>query len=172
MDVWTAVDNSFPCQISITDLVTRLVTTWAFDGFTNTIPVLAQGQCSAPKLMCAQENWLCRPKPEATLDQLVAALGWVCNPDHLDCTPIQPGGEFYIPNTPRDHSNWAFNAYYRLNRPNQGIAACSFGGIGNVIPPTSHAGYLVQTNSISNTNFTMGAKLSPVYSHNIVCDRT
>jgi len=163
MDVWTATDTSFPCQISVTELVTpRVVTTWAFDGFTNIIPPLGLGQCSAAKIMCAEENWVCNSKPGADPAKLQSAIAWVCDPTHLDCSPINPGGPHYIPNTLVDHCNWAFNAYYRLHRTSQGVAACDFGGIAAVIPPANST----HAKSLSVMS------LNKVLSNNIVCDRT
>jgi len=165
MDVWTAVDNQYPCQISITDLPTKTVTTWAFDGFSNFIPGPSQAQCTAPELICSQEDWKCLPKPEATNGQLGEALDWVCDPSHLNCGPIQPGGEFYYPNTPRDHCNWAFNAYYRKNRSIQGRFACDFRGISEIYPPSNN------TITVEQTEVTFN-KLVKVYSNNIVCERS
>jgi len=162
MDVWTAVDTSYPCQISVTDLVTRVVTTWAFDGFAGSIPPAAAAQCSAAKIMCAEEKWVCNPKPNTDPAQLGAALTWVCDPAHLDCSPINPGGPHYIPNTLLDHCTWAFNAYYRLHRTTQGVSACDFGGIGNIIPPPTNGSVLASSNR---------ATFNQVFSNNIVCDR-
>jgi len=135
MDVWTAIDNSFPCQISITDLETRILTNWAFDGFNTDIPADAVNQCGAAKIMCTQSNWTCQPKPGTPESRLIAALQWVCNPSVLDCSPIAPGGPHHEPNTPEDHCKWAFNAYYLRHRPVQGLAACNFDGIAELVPP-------------------------------------
>jgi len=162
MDVWTATDTSYPCQISVTDLVTRVITTWAFDGFSGVIPPVALGQCSAAKIMCAEEKWVCNSKPGADPAKLQSAIEWVCDPTHLDCSPINPGGPHYIPNTLVDHCNWAFNAYYRLHRASQGVSACDFGGIAAVIPP---ANATVPAKPFSVTS------IMQVLSNNIVCDR-
>jgi len=164
MDVWTAVDNDFPCQISITDIPTRVVTTWAFDGFGTTIPPEAINQCSAPKILCTQANWVCISKPGTDPSKLLSALQWVCDPTHLDCSPIQPGGDHYIPNTLPDHCNWAFNAYFLLHRASQGLAACDFGGTAQFVAP-------------SNATVGMPAALPSVlltdlFSNNLICERT
>jgi len=171
MDVWTAVDNSFPCQITVTDVTTREITNWAFDGFQNIIPSTANDQCGAGKILCTQANWLCQPVPTTPVAQLVAALQYVCNPTILDCSPINPGGSHYIPNTPLDHCNWALNAYFLLHRASQGFGACSFGGIGRLVPPppaTSQSSAASSSNSSTN----MLATLRQLISDNIVCDRT
>jgi len=166
VDVWTTTDTSYPCQITVTDLTTKTITNWAFDGFQNFIPVTANEQCSAGKILCLQPNWLCRPIPTTPVDKLIAALTYVCNPSILDCSPINPGGQFYIPNTPIDHCNWAFNAYFRLHRASQGLGACSFGGIAQLVPPTSYYP------SYDSSNSTMLSILRAFFSNNLVCDRS
>jgi len=163
MDVWTAVDNSFPCQVSHTDLTTKVVTTWAFDGFGTTFPIDAINQCFAAQIMCAQPDWLCHPRPGIDPQQILAALQWVCNPAILDCTPIRPGGDFYLPNTPQDHAKWAFNAYYRLHRTVQGPAACHFGGIAVLVPPPQ--------DSLNNGTLSSGKSFLAAFSRDITCER-
>jgi len=137
MDVWTDTKTNYPCQISITQLSTQIITTWAFDGFGTVFPPDSVNQCLATKIMCAEPNWVCWPKSGITDQQLISALGWVCDPSHLDCTPINPGGAHYLPNTPTDHAKWAFTAYYDLHRTVQGPAACDFGGIAQIVPPAT-----------------------------------
>jgi hypothetical protein len=164
MDVWTAIDDSYPCQISITDLDTLILTNWAFDGFGTIFPSDAINQCLAAKIMCTQANWICQPKPGTPLAQLVAALDWVCDPTHLDCSPIEPGGPYYLPNTPEDHAKWAFNAYFRLHRPVQGPAACYFGGIAELVPPPSKI-----NPQLSTSNRTID--LLDVFTLDLTCER-
>jgi hypothetical protein len=135
VDVWTTTDTAFPCQISVTDLTSQVITTWAFDGFDTVIPPDAVSQCTAPKLVCTPGT-ICRAKTTVTDSQLLTGLQWVCNPTYLDCSPIQPGGTNYIPNTIRDHSNWAFNAYFMKNRASQGVSACNFSGLAEVVNTT------------------------------------
>jgi len=137
MDVWTAVDTNLPCQISVTDFTTSIVTTWAFDGFNAVIPANSMNQCLAAKIMCAEANWVCNAIPGTTDQALINALGWVCGAGGLNCAPINPGGSNYLPNTPLAHANWAFNAYYDIYRTTQGPNACNFGGIGQIVPPSN-----------------------------------
>jgi len=164
LDVWTAVDNSFPCQISYTELSTKTITNWAFDGFSTSFPLDTRNQCLASKIMCTQANWLCHPIPNTNQQLLINALTWVCDPLRLDCTPIQPGGPFYEPNTPQDHAKWAFNAYYLKHRTVQGPAACSFGGIAQLVQPPQ----------LSSHNITLPAPQSilALISNDITCERT
>lgn len=161
MDVWTAIDTELPCEISITNMDTKIITTWAFDGFANFIPQDGKNRCSAPKIMCAEEKWQCHAKPDADPSKLQGALGWVCDPTRVDCTPIGPGGDHYYPNTIYAHCDWAFNVYFRQYRANQGLAACDFAGLAELVPPTNHT---------ITTRATMD--VTEAFSLNLVCDRT
>jgi len=136
MDVWVDVDQSLPCQISTLDLSSKAITTWAFDGFSSVIPPQATQQCSIPLIMCAEEDWVCNVMSGADPSALQGALGWACSDGKIDCTPINPGGSNFYPDTLNDHCNWAFTAYYLQHRYNQGIDACSFGGLANIAPPS------------------------------------
>jgi len=138
MDVWTSTQTGYPCEISITDLTTKIVTTWAFDGFGTVFPSNSVNQCMAAKIMCAETNWVCNAKPGTSDQLLINALGWVCGSGGLNCAPINPGGDHYLPNTPIAHANWAFNAYYLSYRVVQGPGACDFGGIAQIVPPTNY----------------------------------
>jgi len=137
MDMWTGVDDYYPCQMSIFEIGSGEVTTWAFDGFTEVIPV-DTNQCSSPRLICKQADWVCRPKAGIVDDDLGKQLQWVCNPDNLDCSPINPGGAFFEPNNAESHCTWAFNAYYKARRGDEGTSACNFGGLAELVPPTSY----------------------------------
>jgi len=139
------------------------VTTWAFDGFGPTIPPEAINQCSAPKLLCQETNWMCLSKPGTDNGKLQSAIQWVCDPTHLDCSPINPGGAHYLPNTLLDHCNWAFNAYYVKYRSTQGVGACDFGGIAQIVPPN---GTVTTSNPIRTVMFT------DVFSNDIICERS
>jgi len=133
VDAWVSVTgNQLPCEVVVTDLNQRLVTTWAFVGFTDTISQSDYNRCFIAKDKC-RPDLLCQAKANATSQALIAALSWVCNPSILDCTPIQIGGTNYLPNTPKDHSNWAFNAYYQKNRKAQGPNACNFNGTAQLV---------------------------------------
>jgi len=135
MDVWVDHIRGVPCQISTLNPSNQDIVNWAFDGFSTTIPRQAVQQCSIPEIMCGKENWLCRAIPTSPPIELARALTWVCGEGLLDCTPIYPGGDHYYPDTLVDHCNWAFNAYYRIHRYNQGIEACFFGGFAQLVPP-------------------------------------
>jgi len=164
MDVWTDTKTNMPCQISVTDLSTTVVTTWAFDGFTIAIPPDSINQCLAAMILCAENNWVCNAMSSATDAQLIAALSWVCGAGGLNCGPINPGGSNYYPNTPQAHADWAFNAYYLLYRTTQGPAACNFGGIAQIVPPNS-------TVTIApNKKRLVPLDVYQVFSNSITCD--
>jgi len=133
MDVWTTTGAGYPCQISISTAGTNRHTTWAFDGFHEEIPAEALNQCSIAKILCAQSDWVCHAKATATDANLGNALSWVCGAGGVDCTPITPGGDHYIPNTLKDHCNWAFNTYFYLHRMQGGMAACDFGATAELV---------------------------------------
>lgn len=71
------------------------------------------------------QNVSCGVKPNANPVDLGNALTWVCSSTAVDCSPINPGGANFYPNTLVAHAEWAFNAYWNMY-PN--IGACDFGG--------------------------------------------
>lgn len=126
VDFW-ADNKSLPCEISQRRSLSQGkwdITTWAFNGFTTTIPQEKLAECQNFK--CGTKPLQCAPKATATDDQLGGALGWVCQPQNLDCTPIQTSGAHFLPNTVRDHAAWAFEAYWLKNGDSGG--SCDFGG--------------------------------------------
>jgi hypothetical protein len=165
MDVWTAQQTGFPCQISVTDLTATIITTWAFDGFNTVFPAQSVNQCLAAKIMCAEANWVCNAKPGTTDQQLINALSWVCGSGGLNCAPINPGGDHYLPNTPIDHANWAFNAYYLNYRTTQGPGACDFGGIAQIVPPAS-----TERQNINHRGFRAQRNFYEMFSNSLTCD--
>jgi len=135
MDIWTGVDDEIPCQMSVHDIQNKAITTWAFDAFKTVIPD-QMIQCTAPRLLCRQPNWVCRAVPNSEPDQLGQQLRIVCDPLVMDCSPINPGGDFYLPNTVEHHCNWAFNNYYQTYKAKLGVEACSFGSVSELVPPS------------------------------------
>ncbi|AED97721.1 putative X8 domain-containing protein [Arabidopsis thaliana] len=63
---------------------------------------------SIPVVTCRQ--W-CTPMPNTSDEQLQANIDFACS-NGVDCTPIQPGGNCYNPNTLFDHASYVMNAYY------------------------------------------------------------
>jgi len=133
MDLFSDSDG-MPCQISTQTMDNPpIITTWAFDGFGPAIP--GGLPLDVPKLLCAERTWTCQTNPKATPSSLQAALGWVCGVE--DCSPINPGGAHYYPNTLKDHCDWAFNNYYMLHRLEQGSGACNFSGNAILAPDSN-----------------------------------
>lgn len=53
------------------------------------------------------------------------ALHYACEfPDEFDCSPVNPGGEFYQPNDLMSHCDWVFNAYFKQYKMLYGEDAC------------------------------------------------
>ncbi|CAF2110763.1 hypothetical protein Bca4012_094837 [Brassica carinata] len=81
----------------------------------------------------AQRNVWCVANSDATDEQLQATIDWCCSDSggFRDCTPIQPGGVCYEPNTLRDHASFVMNLYYQ----NEGStkAQCNFSGTGTEV---------------------------------------
>jgi len=132
MDLFSDADG-FPCQLSIQNKEDNSILTWAFDGFSANIPPGIP--CDVPLLLCGDRSWTCQTNPTAKPADLQTALGWVCGVQ--DCSPINPGGSHYQPNTLKDHCDWAFNHYYETNRLQQGSGACSFSGNAILAPPSN-----------------------------------
>jgi len=124
-------DSGYPCQISIQNKESMAIYTWAFDGFSSVIP--GGITCDVALLLCGEREWTCQASPTAKPAALQSALQWVCGVE--DCSPINPGGSHYLPNTLVDHCNWAFNQYYVANRLKQGGSACNFGGSAVIAAP-------------------------------------
>jgi len=160
LDVWTSEDKGYPCQMSSFVMGFPLHYNWAFNGFSEFIPSEAM-QCTAPQIICTEPDWICNIKPGLNDDSLGEQLQWVCQPERLDCTPINPNGPYFKPNTVQNHCNWAFNAYYQANRISQGIAACDFNGTAQLVPPSSK---MIDPNEQSYHQY--GSLISNI---NIVC---
>jgi len=160
LDVFTDVDSGYPCQVSSLDMGSGMIVNWAFEQFSEFIPPEAM-QCSAPKLICTENNYICNPVAGLSNDAMGEQLQWICN--RMDCTPINPYGSNYLPNTVRDHSNWAYNAYYQENRVSQGSTACNFNNTAKLVPPTSPTS---KPKDITPSSFELGSVISNV---NIIC---
>ncbi|XVF88166.1 hypothetical protein PTKIN_Ptkin19aG0028400 [Pterospermum kingtungense] len=71
----------------------------------------------------------CVPKPDVSYDQLRSNLDYACG-QGVDCTPIQPGGICYEPNTVQSHAAFAMNSYYQTK--GQSYFSCDFAGTGQL----------------------------------------
>ncbi|CAN1136147.1 Glucan endo-1,3-beta-D-glucosidase [Linum perenne] len=55
----------------------------------------------------------CVPRQGVADAQLQANLDYVCGQPDMDCSPIQPGGACYEPNTVASHASFAMNLYFQ-----------------------------------------------------------
>jgi len=152
VDLWTANDTSFPCQISVFEpnADPRIHITWIFDGFSDVIPRESQ-RCSAAQVVCAKPDWMCTAIPGTDQDALGAALQWVCSPSVVDCDPINPGGLYFEPNTVLDHCNWAFNTYFQYYKALYGEEACFFAGTAQLGPrPKTRYNHQIESASVAS----------------------
>ncbi|KAK9284692.1 hypothetical protein L1049_023868 [Liquidambar formosana] len=69
-------------------------------------------------------SW-CVASQTASQTALQVALDYACGYGGADCSPIQPGGSCYNPNTLQNHASYAFNSYYQKNPV---PTSCNFGG--------------------------------------------
>jgi len=160
MDLFSDADG-FPCQISIQNKDDSSILTWAFDGFSQNIP--PNTPCDVPLLLCGERSYTCQANPKAKKSDLESALGWVCGVQ--DCSPINPGGAHYYPNTLEAHCTWAFTNYYINNRLQQGSGACNFNGNAILAPPTNSS--RLEVNHKRNVGIDVPT-LFPLY---VVCSR-
>ncbi|GJR79596.1 glucan endo-1,3-beta-glucosidase-like protein [Tanacetum coccineum] len=57
------------------------------------------------------KHW-CVPKPDATDVALQSNIDYICS-NGIDCSPTQPGGPCFLPNTVRAHASYLMNSYYQ-----------------------------------------------------------
>ncbi|XP_057526088.1 PLASMODESMATA CALLOSE-BINDING PROTEIN 3-like [Amaranthus tricolor] len=92
-------------------------------------------------------SWCVASQTAARLS-LQMALDYACGHGGVDCSPIQPGGRCYHPNTLHDHASFAFNNYYQKNPiPN----SCNFGGTA-IVTSTNPSTQLCQYPSTSTSS--------------------
>ncbi|XVE63534.1 hypothetical protein DITRI_Ditri07aG0027500 [Diplodiscus trichospermus] len=71
----------------------------------------------------------CVPKADVSYVQLQSDLDYACS-EGIDCTPIQPGGACYEPNSLWSHAAFAMNSYYQTK--GQSNLNCDFAGTGQI----------------------------------------
>ncbi|KAK1287690.1 Glucan endo-1,3-beta-glucosidase 7 [Acorus calamus] len=73
----------------------------------------------------------CVPRPGVSDSQLQANLDYACG-QGIDCTPIQPGGACYLPNTVASHAAYAMNLFYQKSEKKP--LDCDFSKTAALIP--------------------------------------
>ncbi|XP_022751653.1 glucan endo-1,3-beta-glucosidase-like [Durio zibethinus] len=84
----------------------------------------------SPATPAPSGNNYCVPKIDVSYVQLQSNLDYACG-QGVDCTPIQPGGTCYEPNTVQSHAAFAMNSYYQTK--GQSYFSCDFAGTGQII---------------------------------------
>ncbi|XP_050370562.1 PLASMODESMATA CALLOSE-BINDING PROTEIN 1-like [Argentina anserina] len=99
-------------------------------------------------------SW-CIASQSASETALQVALDYACGYGGADCSPVQPSGSCYNPNTLRDHASYAFNDYYQKN---PAPTSCSFGGTAQLTTTDPSSGSCHYPSSATSTSTT-----TPVY---------
>ncbi|GMI92847.1 hypothetical protein like AT3G55430 [Hibiscus trionum] len=95
------------------------------------VGVLRNGQSTpTPTTPAPSGKKFCVPKVDVSNAQLQSNLDYACGQGGIDCTPIQPGGACYEPNTFQSHAAFAMNSYYRTK--GQSFLSCDFAGTGQI----------------------------------------
>lgn len=92
-----------------------------------TMPGTGTVQPGAPTV--AGQVW-CVAKSGIMDTTLQDAIDYACGIGGADCSPIQPMGTCYNPNTLQAHASYAFNSYFQRN---PSAASCDFGGAGMLV---------------------------------------
>ncbi|CAD6215300.1 unnamed protein product [Miscanthus lutarioriparius] len=92
-----------------------------------TMPGTGTVQPGAPTV--AGQAW-CVAKSGIMDTTLQDAIDYACGIGGADCSPIQPMGTCYNPNTLQAHASYAFNSYFQRN---PSAASCDFGGAGMLV---------------------------------------
>jgi len=71
----------------------------------------------------------CLFQSSATPAQMQAAIDYVCG--NIDCSPISPSGQYYLPNTLVEHSAWAIQQWWSLHGSTS--EACNFSNTASVV---------------------------------------
>ncbi|XP_047087479.1 endochitinase A1-like [Lolium rigidum] len=115
-----------------------------------TVPVTTP--VTAPAVS-GQQSW-CVAKAGSAKAALQDALDYACGIGGADCSPIQPSGSCYYPNTLEAHASYAFNSYYQKN---PAPTSCNFGGAAMLANANPSSGTCVLASSMSSpTSSTAG----------------
>ncbi|CAN0915745.1 PLASMODESMATA CALLOSE-BINDING PROTEIN 3 [Linum grandiflorum] len=93
----------------------------------------------------ASSLW-CVARSDASFQALQTALDYACWAG-ADCTPIQPNGLCFLPNTIQAHASYAFNSYFQ--RKSMSPGSCDFSGTANIARTDPSYGSCVYPGSLS-----------------------
>jgi len=112
--------------------------------------------CAAVAVAGCVADEQCRPMPLKSPDSLGYALGVICNPAYMDCTPVNPGGKYEFPNDIYAHAGWAFQAYHALH--GKGNPKFCTGELAGANPPAipNHVADIFQCNVSSKCQLKPG----------------
>ncbi|XP_021610495.1 major pollen allergen Ole e 10 isoform X1 [Manihot esculenta] len=74
----------------------------------------------------------CIAKPSTEAGTLFRNIDFSCGQSGVDCTPIQPGGSCFNPDTPVSHASYAMNLFYKFAGKHPWD--CNFNGTGVTVP--------------------------------------
>ncbi|KAJ7014177.1 hypothetical protein NC653_003706 [Populus alba x Populus x berolinensis] len=100
----------------------------------------------------------CIASPTASQTALQVALDYACGYGGTDCSPLQPGGSCYNPNTLRDHASYAFNSYYQKNPI---PTSCVFSGTAQLTTTDPSSGSCHYASSPSTTTPSISPPVNP-----------
>ncbi|KAI4369760.1 hypothetical protein MLD38_018170 [Melastoma candidum] len=89
----------------------------------------------------------CVARSDASQQALQKAIDYACGVGGADCSPIQPTGLCYLPNTLLAHASYAFNSYYQ--RRSMAPGSCDFAGTATVAASDPSYGSCVYPSSLS-----------------------
>ncbi|XAR48823.1 hypothetical protein NMG60_11031780 [Bertholletia excelsa] len=108
----------------------------------------------------AEGEW-CVARSDASYQALKTALDYACA-SGADCSPIQPSGLCYLPNTLQSHASYAINSYYE--RRGSAPGSCDFSGTATLATTDPSYGSCVYPSSqrtAGGTNSTTSLRAPP-----------
>ncbi|ESR34165.1 hypothetical protein CICLE_v10005883mg [Citrus x clementina] len=100
----------------------------------------------------------CVARSDASNQVLQTALDYACGTG-ADCTPIQPNGLCYLPNTIQAHASYAFNSYFQ--RKGMAPGSCDFSGTATIAKTDPSYGSCMYPSSLSTAGGTPTQSSTP-----------
>jgi len=127
--------TSWPRLIRINETAKKSTTEYDFTAFDEALPTYSYDFCQSGIKNCFNyDTYICHANPYGNQTEMGLSITWICANDWIkvDCSPINPGGSEYFPNTLIDHCNWAYAKYYEKWKDPH---ACDFASTGLLTPP-------------------------------------